>query len=337
MSKRVLKSVKEMDLLEDNNEVEISLQAEYTNGIAEVTRSSRIPVQNLKIEDLIEFKNHPFQLYTGKRLSAMIQSIREFGIISPIIVRTKENGKYEILAGHNRVNAARMCNLDTVPTIVKEVQCDEEALLIVTETNFMQRSFSEMSYSERALMIYQHHQTLKAQGRRQDLLVEIEEYMKQVDNDTSCQPGEKLSSDKKVGEQYNLSGRTISRYLRVYQLYKGLQDKLDNEEISFLTAEVLSYLREESQQVLYQLLCETGVKLTMQKAEVLKKEDIKQMLSVEDIKGILLPNKDTRKIPNVKVGQDVVKKYFQSNHTEKEIQNIIEKALEAYFVEQNLQ
>lgn len=74
----------------------------------------------------------------------------------------------------------------------------------------------------------------------------------------------------------------------------------------------------------------------MQKAEVLKKEDIKQMLSVEDIKGILLPNKDTRKIPNVKVGQDVVKKYFQSNHTEKEIQNIIEKALEAYFVEQNL-
>lgn len=173
----------------------------------------------------------------------MIQSIREFAIITPIIVRPKEGGMYEILAGHNRVNAARMCNWDTVPAIVKKVECDEEALLIVTETNFMQRAFSEMSYSERALTIYQHHQTLKAQGRRQDLLVEIEECMKEMENNVSCQPGEKLKSDKKVGEQYNLSGRTISRYLRVYQLYKGLQDRLDNEEISFLTAEVLSYLR----------------------------------------------------------------------------------------------
>lgn len=221
MSKSGLKSAREIGLLGDNDEREILLKKQVKN--------KDVHVEYLKIKDLEGFENHPFKLYEGKRLSAMIQSIREFGIITPIIVRPKEGERYEILAGHNRVNATRMCNLDTVPAIVKEVQCDEEALLIVTETNFMQRSFSEMSYSERALTIYQHHQTLKAQGRRQDLLVEIEEYMKQVDNDTSCQPGEKLSSDKKVGEQYNLSGRTISRYLRVYQLYKGLQDKLDNE------------------------------------------------------------------------------------------------------------
>ncbi|MDR2729214.1 MAG: ParB N-terminal domain-containing protein, partial [Chitinispirillales bacterium] len=104
----------------------------------------------LSIDALVPFANHPFKPYEDSRFDDMVRSIKELGVIVPVIVRPKEDGIYEILSGHNRVNAAKQAGLAEVPVIIKENLTEEEASLIVTETNLVQRSFADLSHSERA-------------------------------------------------------------------------------------------------------------------------------------------------------------------------------------------
>ena len=147
------------------------------------TKMSDVPSEktdgttSLKLEDLIPFRNHPFKLYEGDRFNDMVESIKQYGVIVPIVVRKVDN-KYEILSGHNRVNAAKEAGLTEVPTVIKEGLTEEEATLIVTETNIMQRSFSELAHSERATVISTRHSAMKNQGVRTDLLNEIEKLSK---------------------------------------------------------------------------------------------------------------------------------------------------------------
>ena len=113
-------------------------------------QAGTIRVLNLQIDRLVPFKSHPFKLYEGKRFTDMAESIKANGVMLPIIVRPSENSTHEILSGHNRVNAAKAAGLDTVPAIVREGLTEDEAKLIVTETNLLQRSFADLSHSERA-------------------------------------------------------------------------------------------------------------------------------------------------------------------------------------------
>ena len=110
-------------------------------------------VQDIETDLLENYHDHPFTLYTGKRLEDMVESIKENGILNPIIALKKETGSYEILSGHNRVNAARLADLKTVPCIVKENLSDKEAYTYVIETNLMQRSFSDLLPTEKALVL----------------------------------------------------------------------------------------------------------------------------------------------------------------------------------------
>ena len=115
------------------------------------------------------FPSHKFKLYEGQQLADMVESIRQFGILLPIILWHNEEGRYIILSGHNRHNAALLAGLSKGPVIIKENLTYDEAVLIVTETNLRQRSFGDMSHSERAYCLAQHYEALKSQGRRNDL------------------------------------------------------------------------------------------------------------------------------------------------------------------------
>lgn len=126
----------------------------------------------LKLEQLVPFHDHPFKLYEGERFNEMVESIKNYGVIVPIVVQ-KKGLKYEILSGHNRANAAREAGLTQIPTVIKEGLTKEEAILIVTETNLMQRSFTDLVHSERAAVISTRHEAVKSQGVRTDLLNEI--------------------------------------------------------------------------------------------------------------------------------------------------------------------
>lgn len=121
----------------------------------EITPDSKAKtgMTEIEISKLVPFLNHPFKLYEGERLNDMVVSIKELGVILPVVIRPKGEAAYEILSGHNRVNAAKIAGLEKIPVVIKEGLTEEEANLIVTETNLLQRSFSDLSHSERAIAL----------------------------------------------------------------------------------------------------------------------------------------------------------------------------------------
>jgi len=294
----------------------------------------------IDISKLVSFENHPFKLYEGERLENMVRSIKELGIIVPVIVRPKGD-KYEILSGHNRVNAAKTAGLLKVPAIIKENIEDEEAMLIVTETNLMQRSFSDMLHSERAAALEQHHKALASQGKRTDILKEIESLLKADEikvDETSRQVVEKLTSADETGKTFNLSGRSVSRYLRICNLIKELKYRLDIEEIPFTAAVILSYLTEEEQYIVELILSEHNLKVDMKKSESLRAYSEGKKLNEETayaiLSGELNKKKKTNKLLSIKLKPKLINKFFTPETKQPEIEDVIEKALELYFKSQ---
>ena len=174
-------------------------------------------VTSVAIEKLTPYSGHLFRLYEGERLDDMVASIKANGVLVPIIVRIVAE-KWEILAGHNRVNAAKIAGLDKIPALVFENISDEDAVIYVVETNLIQRSFSDMTHTEKAAVIALHHSKMFSQGKRNDILEQIkmlENPHDYRDSETCGQIGERFRSDEKVAEMYNLSSRVVSRYLRI--------------------------------------------------------------------------------------------------------------------------
>ena len=169
-------------------------------------------IQDIEIDLMEAYHDHPFTLYTGKRLEDMVESVKENGILNPIIVLKKEDGAYEILSGHNRVNAARLANLKTVPCIVKEHLSEEEAYTYVIETNLMQRSFSDLLPTEKALVLKLKYDKIASQGKRNDLQKEINNLDRGIIEKES-KAEDKTDSRKSLGKEYHLSGASIARYL----------------------------------------------------------------------------------------------------------------------------
>jgi ParB family chromosome partitioning protein len=164
---------------------------EKTIPIMETQPHHKRAVVSIVIETLTPFSGHPFRLYEGERLDDMVASIKANGVLIPIIVRRIE-AKLEILAGHNRVNAAKLAGLDEIPTIIFENVSDEDAMVYVVETNLLQRSFSDMTHSEKAAVIALHHSKMFSQGKRNDILEQIkmlENPHEYRNNNTSLQVG----------------------------------------------------------------------------------------------------------------------------------------------------
>ncbi|BCN29507.1 ParB/RepB/Spo0J family partition protein [Anaeromicropila herbilytica] len=293
----------------------------------------------IEIEKLVPFKNHPFKYYTGERLDDMIQSIKEFGILQPILVRQIDDEIYEILAGHNRWNAALNIGLSKVPIIIMDGLSDEEALLIVTETNLIQRSFTDLLHSERAFVLTQHYEALKSQGKRIDLISEVKKLLNadKIEDETTCAPVEhKLKSREVVAQNYNLSRATVARYLRINTLDRGLKDLIDTEQISIRASVELSYLTEENQIYLVDILNNNNYKVDIKKATELRELEKASKLNEVTIEKVLAGTYNSKKkvssiLNGIKIKSKVIKKYFTEQQSEKEVEDIIDKALELYY------
>jgi ParB family chromosome partitioning protein len=290
---------------------------------------------SLRLEDLIPFRNHPFKLYEGDRFKDMVDSIKNYGVIVPIVVR-KIDDKYEILSGHNRVNAAKEAGLTEIPTVIKEGLTEEEATLIVTETNLMQRSFSELAHSERATVIATRHHAMKSQGVRNDLLDEIEILSKAPDlaQDETCGPlDHKLKTRDKLGEEYGLSPRSITRYIRLNYLNNALKDLVDEGKIAMRAGVDLSYLSEDNQEMVEAIISEDTFKVDMKKAALIRRYERENKLNWNSAKQIISGEvlKSTGKVKPFKLQPTIISKYFNPNDDKKAIEKTIEKALEFYF------
>lgn len=295
-------------------------------------------ITELEFSKMKPFPNHKFKLYEGQQLEDMVSSIKEFGIILPIIVWHKDD-EYIILSGHNRKNAGEKAGLTKAPVVIKEDLTEEEAVLIVTETNLRQRSFTDLTHSERAYCLAEHYEAMKKQGKRSDLLLEIGKLINTdeiEENGTSSEVQTKLRTDEKLSNDYGLSRDKVAKYIRIASLEKSLMNMLDDGDIAFLTAYTLSFIEDmENQKYIAGFSKSESYKIDMKKAELLRQYHENKKLEALAIESILSGEKTRKPKSNkpkpIKVKDSVIKKYFVGGETVKEIEEVIEQALEAYF------
>ena len=284
------------------------------------------------------FPDHKFKLYTGQRLDDMVSSIKEYGILMPVILWHHE-GLYIILSGHNRVNAGKIAGLTKCLVIIKENLSYEDAVLIVTETNLRQRSFDDLSPSEKAYCLKQHYEAIKCQGKRNDLLNEIENLLNPSEikeNETLSENQKRLRSDEKLGEEYGLNRDNVAKYLRIATLVSPLLEMLDEKKISMKSAYDLSFVKEEFMQTMIADILVSGeVVLDTKKSALIHDYAKNKTLTEERIEQILKGEK-TKKPKStapqpIKVKGNVISRFFTKQESKKEIEETIEKALELYF------
>lgn len=283
--------------------------------------------KTILIEKIVPFHNHPFRLYEGKRLDDMVESIREHGILIPVIVQKVADG-YEMLSGHNRWNAAKIAGITEVPAIVKENLTEREAYVYVIETNMLQRSFDDLLPSEKAAVLAERYEKVMCQGRRNDILEEIA-LLNGVDASETCgHDVHKSRSRDSIGEDYGMTGRNIARYMRLNQTTDQIKEMVDEGTMAMVTAVELSYLSEEEQKQVCTVLDEHGGKIKNTQATELHKEA--GSLTADKVKSILTGEVKEKPVSDAKMFAQIKKKYFKGKSTD-EIMGVLEQALTTWF------
>lgn len=316
------------------------------NGLNELfgITDSKFEIVELPIEELVPYKNHKFKPSPEAKRDLIRESIKEFGVMEPVIVRPAKDcaydipGEYEILAGHQRTELSREAGKDVVPAIIKKGLSEDEAEQIVAETN-MQRSFEEMTYSERAAVLASHYNAQKRRNVRKEVLSEINSYLETYSKPVNTRAEEGLSTGwtegvRGVAEEYDLSKSTIAMYIRVDTLIDNMKLLLDDKEIGFKVAVELSYISEENQNVFVELMKTDGNKCDIKKAKLIRELEQKGNLTIATMQEVLSGKKAKRspgKPKPFKVNGGIIKKYFKPEDKQKDIEEIIDKALEMYF------
>lgn len=228
----------------------------------------------LSISMLEHFPNHPFELYSGERFEDLAGSIKEHGVLSPVLVRKTNDGSYQILSGHNRCECAKSIGFKTVPCIVLDKLSDDDALMIVLDSNTKQRGITEMKISKQAHIYALDVEVNKRQGKRSDLIKNIEQNLEILSNDalseTSSQFGKKLTTMDIIGEKYGVSKNTIARLLRIDTLIDELKVRIDDDEFAVNAGVELSYLSITEQEILEEVLFEFDHTIDIKKSKQLR-------------------------------------------------------------------
>ncbi len=288
-------------------------------------------VKQIPCDMLHPYHNHRFELYTGERLEDMVESIKENGVLSPIIVQPIDN-RYEILIGHNRWNASKIAGLPTVPAIIKEGLSEEDAEMYVIESNLMQRGFDNLKISEQAAVIAQRHNEMFSQGKRNDIIRELK-ILNGEEDSTSRPVGEKLDTDDAISEQYGLSSRNVSRLVRINKLIDELKVFIDNGTLAIRSGVEISFLSEDTQHIVAEQA--EDFKIDMKIAKQLRSSaDENGDIDTATIIRIITGTAEIKPKPvSVKISNDIYSRYFTPDMKKKEITETIEKALEMYFSE----
>lgn len=282
-------------------------------------------VQLIQIKNIQPFHDHPFHLYEGERLEDMIASVKEHGILNPVIVQ-KIDGGYEMLSGHNRMNAAKLAGLKEVPAIVKTDLSEEEAYVYVIETNLMQRFFSDLLISEKAAVLKARYEKESCQGRRNDIIEEIARLEGKEVEVTRGHGDHRMKTRDTIGKEYELSGSSVGRLLKLNDLIKPFKDMVDRGALYTKVALQLAFLPEEEQNLVLNVMKEKKVKINIEMVMKLRSHSgaltdamVRRYLSTEPVK------KKCYKVP-----ARIVEKYFVGMDSNK-VDSIVEQALEAWF------
>ena len=266
-------------------------------------------VEEIDISKISDFPNHPFKVNDDDKMEEMVKSIKQYGVILPVIVRPKENGTYEMISGHRRKRACELAGVKQIRSIVKDLS-DDEATILMVDSNIQRE---EILPSEKAFAYKMKLEAMRHQGKRVDLL----------EDETSTPMVEKLkgkTSVRLLGEQNNESAEEIRRYIRLTHLIPELLEQVDLKRIAFRPAVELSYLSEDNQYVVQNIFEFDEVTPSLSQAIRLKKLEQEGKLTEEKIEEILgqeKPNqKEFIKIHNERIDKYIPQKIKESGKVE---------------------
>ena len=273
--------------------------------------AQRERVQEIPLDQLKPFKNHPFKVRDDQRMLDTVDSIREYGVLVPAIARPDPEGGYELISGHRRKRGCEMAGLQTMPVIIRDLD-DDAAVLVMVDSNIQRE---ELLPSERAFAYKMKLEALKHQGARSDL--------------TSRQVVGKLEMADVVGQNAGESGRQVQRYIRLTELISELLDMVDERKLAFNPAVEVSYLKRDEQRMLLEAMDAEQTTPSLSQAQRLKKFSQEGRLTEEAMSAIMSEEKKND-MDKVTLRSDTLRKYFPKSYTPKQMEQTIIKLLDVW-------
>ena len=265
----------------------------------------------IPVNQIHEFKNHPFKVLDDEDMRKTVDSIREYGVLVPVIIRPDGNGEYEMISGHRRRYASIMAGKKEVPAIIREMD-DDTATILMVDSNLQREHILP---SERAKAYKMKLEALKHQGKRTDL--------------TSCQVGTRLRADEELAKQTGESARTVQRFVRLNNLIPELLDLVDEKKIAFNPAVEISYMKSEEQKECYEAMEIAQTTPSLSQAQRLKKSSQEGNCTAELIERIMDEEKKNP-LNRVVFDSSILQKYFPQKTTAREMEMQILQLLEQW-------
>ena len=273
--------------------------------------AQRERVQEIPLDQLKPFRNHPFKVRDDQRMLDTVDSIREYGVLVPAIARPDPEGGYELISGHRRKRGCEMAGLQTMPVIIRDLD-DDAAVLVMVDSNIQRE---ELLPSERAFAYKMKLEALKHQGARSDL--------------TSLQVVGKLEMADVVGQNACESGRQVQRYIRLTELISELLDMVDERKLAFNPAVEVSYLKQDEQRMLLEAMDAEQTTPSRSQAQRLKKFSQEGRLTEEAMSAIMSEEKKSE-MDKVTLRSDTLHKYFPKSYTPKQMEQTIIRLLDVW-------
>ena len=271
----------------------------------------REQIQQIPLAELHPFTNHPFKVLDDESMQRTVESVEQYGVLSPLIARPRPEGGYEIISGHRRQHAAQLVGLETLPVIVRQMD-DNAAVLLMVDSNLQRENILP---SERAFAYKMKLEALKKQGARSDL--------------TSSQIGTKLRADEKVALDSGESRSQIQRFIRLTNLIPELLNMVDEKKIAFNPAVELSYLDEVQQRDFFEAMEDTQNAPSLSQAQRLKKLALEGHFSY-DVAFAVMGEAKKDELDKVVIKNETLRKYFPRSYTPKQMEDTIIKLLEQW-------
>ena len=272
--------------------------------------TQRERVQEIPLDQLKPFRNHPFKVRDDQRMLDTVDSIREYGVLVPAIARPDPEGGYELISGHRRKRGCEMAGLQTMPVIIRDLD-DDAAVLVMVDSNIQRE---ELLPSERAFAYKMKLEALKHQGARSDL--------------TSMQVAQKLSVQK-VGDDAGVSKDQVRRFIRLTELISELLDMVDERKLAFNPAVEVSYLKRDEQRMLLEAMDAEQTTPSLSQAQRLKKFSQEGRLTEEAMSAIMSEEKKSE-MDKVTLRSDTLHKYFPKSYTPKQMEQTIIRLLDVW-------
>ena len=280
------------------------------------TESQQEHVQMIPLSELHPFEGHPFRVVDDEEMQKTVESVKQYGVLTPAIARPDPDGGYEIISGHRRLRASELAGLDKLPVIVREMD-DDSAIIYMVDSNLQREHILP---SERAFAYRMKMDALRHQGKRVDL--------------TSSQIETKLRADEEIAEQTGQSRAQVQRYIRLTELIPEIRDMVDEKKIAFNPAVELSYLKPEEQRDFLEAMDYAQAAPSLSQAQRLKKLSQEGECHLDAMCDVMNEVKKDD-MTTITIPHDVLRKYFPKSYTPQQMQDVIMKLLDQWQKKRN--